>query len=70
MWLTCYMSLAADEDPGRMQQQQQGNMAVFMTIFLMCCIEAVIVKIVTSEGNELPLLSTVLQPSEEDDHDS
>jgi hypothetical protein len=71
MWLACYMCLAADEEPGRMQQQQQqGNMAVFMTIFLVCCIEAVIIKIVTSDGNALPRLSSVLLPAGDDDHDN
>lgn len=54
------MSVAVDEDPGRMQQQQQGNMAVFMAMFLVCCIEAVIVKIATTEEEALPRLSSVL----------
>lgn len=69
MWLACYISLAADEDPGRMQQHQQGNMAVFMAMFLVCCIEAVIVKIATTEEEALQRLSSVLLPGGEDDHD-
>lgn len=66
--MACYMSLAADEDPGR--SQQQGNMAVFITIFVVCCIEAVIVKIVTSEGDALLRLGSVLLPAGEDDNDN
>jgi hypothetical protein len=70
MWLACYISLAADEDPGRMHQQQQGNMAVFMAMFLVCCIEAVIVKIATAEQEALPRLSSVLLlAGGEDDND-
>jgi hypothetical protein len=69
MWLACFVCLAADEDPGRMQQQQHGNMAFFMAMFFVCCIEAVIVKIVTSEGDALPRLNSVLLPAGEDDHD-
>jgi hypothetical protein len=70
MWLACYISLTTDEDPGRMQQQQHGSMAVFMTIFLVCCIEAVIVKIVTTEEDTVPRLgSMLLSAGEEEDHD-
>ena len=68
MWLACYISLTTDEDPGRMQQQQQGSMAVFMAIFLVCCLEAVIIKIVTAEEDDVLRLRSVL-PSAGEDHD-
>jgi hypothetical protein len=45
-------------------------MAVFMAMFLVCCIEAVIVKIATAENEALPRLSSILLlAGGEDDHD-
>jgi hypothetical protein len=69
MLLACYISLTTDEDAGRMQQQQQGSMAVFMAIFLVCCIEAVIVKIVTAEGEAVLRLDSMLPSAGEEDND-
>jgi len=69
MWLACYISLTNDEDPGRMHQQQQGSMAVFMAIFLVCCIEAVIIKIVTTEEEAVLRLRSMLPSAGEEDHD-
>lgn len=70
MLLACYISLTTDEDAGRMQQQQQqGSMAVFMAIFLVCCIEAVIVKIVTAEGEAVLRLGSMLPSAGEEDND-
>nr|CAD7440949.1 unnamed protein product [Timema bartmani] len=41
-----YFSQADDFNP---PQPQQGNMALFMVMFLVCCIEVIVVKLVTAD---------------------